>query len=135
MPETRVFIIDDNEDEIRLAERIFGKIDPEIKVESALSGEEGLVRLQGKEALPLLILLDLKMTGLSGIDTLRRIRADERLRHLPVAVVTNSDLESDRLGSLEAGADVFLQKSFDLERFMKDLQNLLMRYRKSPRRL
>ena len=66
------------------------------KVEAATGGEEALKHLRGGVTLPALILLDLKMPGMSGFDVLREIRADERLKPVPVIVVTSSSLESDR---------------------------------------
>jgi CheY-like chemotaxis protein len=122
-----VFIIDDSEDEIRLTERVLSKIAPTIKVTSALSGEEGLVWLRNCSTLPLLTLLDMKMTGISGIETLRRIRADKRLAHLPVAIVTNSDLPSDHDLAREAGADMVIHKSLDLDGLSGAIWNELER--------
>jgi CheY-like chemotaxis protein len=123
-----LLIIDDSEDEIRLTERILSRIFPAIKVESAMSGEEGLALLRSCRMLPVLTLLDLKMPGISGFETLRRIRADERLKNLPVVIVTNSNLESDRTKALAAGADVFLHKAFDVDRFSRDIQSLLQKF-------
>lgn len=120
-----VFIIDDSEDELRLTERVLARISPDIRVDSAMSGEEGLAKLHACRTLPALTLLDIKMTGISGIETLRRIRADERLKNMPVAVMTNSSLGSDHDDAMDAGADVFLQKAFDLDQYCSDLQALL----------
>jgi CheY-like chemotaxis protein len=122
-----ILIIDDSEDEIRLTERVLSRVATELKVESALSGEEGLARLRSSRTLPLLTLLDLKMTGISGLETLRRIRADEGLKNLFVAIVTNSNLDSDRCKAMEAGANAFLPKVFDMDRFGSDIKSLLQR--------
>jgi two-component system response regulator len=123
-----VLIIDDSADEVHLTERIIAKSAPDISVEWAASGEQGLAKLRSGKKLPFLILLDLKMTGLGGIDTLRQIRGDERLRSLRVAIVTNSDLESEEKNAMEAGADVFLRKAFDIDEFEKDINSLLNRF-------
>jgi CheY-like chemotaxis protein len=120
-----VLIIDDSADEVHLTERIIAKSAPDISVEWAASGEQGLAKLRSGKKLPFLILLDLKMTGMGGIDTLRQIRADERLKSLGVAIVTNSDFDSEERESLEAGADVFLRKAFDIDQFEKDIKSLL----------
>jgi CheY-like chemotaxis protein len=121
----KVLIIDDNEDEVSLTERILVRISPGIAVESAMSGEEGLAKLRDGKPLPLLTLLDLKMTGKGGIDTLREIRASERLRNLRVAIVTNSTLESEKKEAMEAGADAFVRKDLDIDQFSKDIKALL----------
>ncbi len=87
--------------------------------------------LHEMSTLPALILIDLKMCGMSGIDTLRLIRADERLKNMRVVVVTNSTLESDRKAALSTGADAFLHKAFDMEEFNRDICALLGRWIKS----
>ncbi len=120
-----VLIIDDSDDEILLTERILLRIVPGIRVESALSGEEGLAWLRRCRTLPLLTLLDLKMTGIDGIETLRRIRADERLKDLAVAVMTNSDLQADYEKTREAGADAIIHKAADLDLFSEYIRNEL----------
>jgi two-component system response regulator len=120
-----ILIIDDSEDEIYLTQRILARVSPGVKVEAASSGEEGLVRLRNSRSLPLLTLLDLKMTGISGIETLRRIRGDERLKNLLVAIVTNSDMVSDRDEALKAGADAFLHKTYDFDQFSSEIKALL----------
>ncbi len=123
-----ILIIDDNENEVILTRRVLSRIVPGIRTEAAHSGEAGLAFLRSAEALPSLVLLDLKMPGMGGINTLGQIRADGRLRSIPVIVVTNSSLESDRRESLEGGADAFLHKSFDLDLFAEDIRVALERW-------
>jgi len=67
------------------------------------------------------VLLDLGMPVMDGFEVLRRIRTEEKTAHLPVIVVTNSDLESDRKAAVDAGADDYLHKSCCLNQFRKDL--------------
>ena len=123
-----VLIIDDDQAEVLIATRVLSKIAPELGVDTALSGEAGLALLRSGRPLPVLVLLDLKIPGLSGLDVLRQIRADEHLKHLPVIIVTNSTLESDRQEALAAGADDYLHKAFDIKRFSSDVESLLQRY-------
>ena len=123
-----VLLIDDDQAEVLIAKRVLSKIAPEIGVDTAFNGEDGLALLRCGRPLPALVLLDLKIPGLNGIDVLRRIRADENLKHLPVVIVTNSTLESDRQESLAAGADGYLHKAFDIKRFGRDIETLLWRY-------
>ena len=77
-----------------------------------------------------MILLDLKMPGMNGFDTLRIIRADERLKHIPVIIVTSSSLEADEKEGYEAGADGFLHKAFDIDQFAGDIEDILKRWLK-----
>ncbi len=128
--ERTVLIIDDSEDDILLTRRVLAKIGRRIRTEAALNGERGLTLLREETALPSLVLLDLKMPGMDGLDVLRAIRSDERLRRIPVIVVTHSDLESDREASSKAGANSFLHKSVDLDRFAGELRKELERWLK-----
>ncbi len=125
-----LLIIDDNEDDILITERVLSKIAPEVKREVAKNGETGLALLRDGRPLPELILLDLKMPGMSGFDVLRQIRADARLKHIPVVVVTSSALEADEKEAGRAGADSFLHKAFDMDQFSRDIEPLLKRYLK-----
>jgi CheY-like chemotaxis protein len=92
-----------------------------------MSGDESLAFLRDASALPSLILLDLKMVGMDGIEVLRRIRSDSSLANIPVVIVTHSALESDRKDAYRAGATEFLQKSLAIDRFSEDLRSVLER--------
>jgi CheY-like chemotaxis protein len=77
---------------------------------------------------PALILLDLKMPGMCGVEVLHEIRADDRLRDLPVVVVTSSALESDRTEAIAAGASGYIQNPLSLAQFSIDLESILQRW-------
>ncbi len=126
--ERSVLIIDDSEDDILLTQMVLGKMGQNIRTESALSGEQGLALLRNGAALPSLVLLDLKMPGMDGLDVLRTIRGDERLHSVPVVIVTHSDLESDKEACSKAGANSYLLKSIDLDKFTIELRNELERW-------
>ena len=121
----KILIIDDNHDEVLITKKVISGMEFNISVETAPSGEAGLSMLKSEKELPSLIFLDLKMPGMGGINMLRQIRADKRLKHLHVVVLTNSSLETDRAEAIEAGADSFLHKAFDLDQFGKDLKAVL----------
>jgi CheY-like chemotaxis protein len=124
----KILIIDDSEDDVLLTQMVLAKISKDIKVETALSGEAGLALLRRKDVPPSLILLDLKMPGMDGLNVLCAIRADERLRPIPVIIVTHSDLESDKDACGKNGANSFLSKSVDLDLFMKNMRSELERW-------
>jgi len=134
MRHSTILIIDDNEDEILLTKAVLSRIERNIRTEAAFGGEEGLSLLRSRKPLPAVILLDLKMPVMDGFEVLRRIRAEESTVHLPVVVVTNSDLDSDRQAAMDAGAHDFLQKSYDLSRFKNDLERVLKRWIDSDRK-
>ncbi len=127
MPET-VLIIDDNQDDVMIAGRVLSRLERGIRTEIASSGEEGLAFLRREKTLPALVLLDLKMPGMDGIEVLRRMRSDHKLKSVPVVVVTHSALESDVAACLEAGANAVLHKAFDIELFRKEIEAVLGRW-------
>jgi two-component system response regulator len=126
--ERKILIIDDSEDDILLTKMVLSKLGRKIRIESASTGEEALRFLRSGTELPALVLLDLKMPGMDGIDVLRAIRADQRLCPLPVIIVTHSDLESDKEASFTSGANSFLNKSVDLGQFTTEIRNELEKW-------
>jgi CheY-like chemotaxis protein len=123
-----VLVVDDDPDDQEITRRAFAKIGCGVTCMTACRGEDALALLRGCAKLPSLIFLDLKMPGMNGIDTLRHIRSDGRLKHIPVIIVTNSTLESDRRESLAAGANAFLHKAFNLDQYGRDIQGQLERW-------
>jgi len=123
--EQTVLIIDDSEDDILLTKMVLAKIGRRVKADTALSGEAGLELLRCATTLPSLILLDLKMPKLDGIEVLQKIRDDGRLNHLPVVIVTHSELESDREASYRAGANCVLHKAVDIDHFKRELEQVM----------
>lgn len=124
----KVLIIDDNQDDVLIATRVLSRLRHDVKTEVASDGEEGLNMLYNAKTLPALILLDLKMPGMGGVEVLRRIRSDLRLESVPVIVVTHSALESDVAACREAGANGVIHKAFDIERFSREIETVLERW-------
>ncbi len=80
----------------------------------AAGGEAALELLSSRRVAPVLVLLDIKMPGIDGLETLRRLRADPLYRELPVVMLTGSDLERDREQALRLGCSQFLTKPANL---------------------
>ncbi len=126
-----ILIIDDSQDDVLITKRVLSRIRQDIRTEVAFSGEKGLALLRDGGALPSLILLDLKMPGMGGLEVLRVIRSDKRLKDIPVVVVTHSALESDVAASYNAGANGVLHKEFNIDQYCKDIESLLVRWLKN----
>lgn len=123
-----ILIVDDSSTDIEFTTIALEATGREISARSALDGKSALAMLRNGHGLPALILLDLKMTGMGGIEVLREIRADDRLREIPVVVVTSSSLESDRAEAIAAGASDYIHKPLALDQFSKDLESILHRW-------
>ena len=120
-----ILLVEDNLDDVELTLRIFSKNNIRNKVVVAMDGAEALDFLfcTGKyasaavELLPAVVLLDLKLPKLSGLEVLRRIRSDEKTRNVPVVILTSSKEESDLIESYNLGANSYIRKPVDFTEF------------------
>jgi two-component system, response regulator len=129
-----ILLVEDNADDVELTLRAFrkSKILNEIVVVS--DGVEALdyVFATGAHAgrdpqeNPEVILLDLKLPKIAGLEVLRRLRADERTRRIPVVVLTSSNEERDILSSYDLGANSFVRKPVDFAQFVDAARQLGM---------
>jgi two-component system response regulator len=127
-----VLLVEDNPDDVELTLRAFKKNNLLNDVVVANDGAEALDYLYGSGAyaerdpsvLPQLVLLDLKLPRLDGLEVLRRIRADERTKLLPVVVLTSSREEQDRAQSYSLHANSYIRKPVDFDQFMEAVRQL-----------
>jgi two-component system response regulator len=127
-----ILLVEDNPDDVELTRRVLrdGHIANEVVVAS--DGVEALDYLFGQSGhagrdlsqQPAVVLLDLKLPRLDGLDVLRRLRADQRTRLLPVVVLTSSKEESDLIESYSLGANSYIRKPVQSEEFAKAVNAL-----------
>lgn len=123
---TTILLVEDNPDDAELTLRAFRKSNIANEIVVARDGQEALDALFGDGAfgpdtgeLPEIVLLDLKLPRVDGIEVLRRIREEPRTHLLPVVVLTSSDEESDLMTSYELGANSYVRKPVDFAEFME----------------
>ena len=130
-----ILVVEDREDDILLMRKAFQKAALRNPLQIVRDGEEAMAYLgrEGKYSnraeypLPILVLLDLKLPGITGFEVLAWIRAQEGIRGLPVVVLTSSDHLGDINRAYDLGANSFFVKEFDFQNFV-DLIALLERY-------
>ena len=123
-----ILLVEDNQDDELLTVRGLrhGNIINTIVV--AHDGQEALDDLFGTDGrervLPAVVLLDLKLPKVDGLEVLRRIRADERTSKLPVVILTSSTHEQDVVESYQLGCNSYVRKPVDFEQFIEAAQQL-----------
>jgi len=117
----RILVVDDQEDNVRLLADLLSCHD--YRVETASGGQEALDSVD--RSAPDLILLDVAMPGLSGLQVLRRLRADARFALLPIVLVTALDPDVERIKGLEAGADDFVTKPINSAELLARVRSLV----------
>ncbi|WP_008316293.1 response regulator [Leptolyngbya sp. PCC 6406] len=119
-----ILLVEDNPDDEALAIRALrrGKIVNNIQV--ARNGEEALRILLGVDPLPTVVLLDLKLPKIDGLEVLRQIRTQERTRRLPVVVLTSSSEDRDIVESYSLGANSYVRKPIEFDQFTEAVHQL-----------
>jgi two-component system cell cycle response regulator DivK len=115
-----VLIVEDNEKNMKLARDVLRVRGYETL--EAVTGEDG-VRL-AKENRPDLVLMDIQLPGISGIEAFRMLRADAATAKIPVVALTASVTPTDRTQITEAGFDAFLGKPIVLKEFLETVKRL-----------
>ena len=116
----RVLIVEDNDKNMKLARDVLQAKGYDTL--EAVTGEDGVrLALDGK---PDLVLMDIQLPGISGIEALKRLRADPATACIPVAALTASVTQGDRSKITEAGFDAFLAKPINLKEFLETVARL-----------
>jgi CheY-like chemotaxis protein len=126
MPDKMILLVEDNPDDEALMLRAFQRSKLANQIEVARDGAEALEFLLGENArpLPTLVILDLKLPKVDGLEVLRRVRGSERTRTLPVVVLTSSREEQDLVESYRLGANSYVRKPVDFVQFAEATQTL-----------
>ena len=119
-----ILLVEDNPNDAELTQRAFRKSDLDVRLAIVRDGAEALDYLFGGKPRPKVVLLDLKLPKIDGIDVLRRIRAGERTRTIPVVVLTSSEEERDIVECYELGANSYVVKPVDFDRFYRTVSDI-----------
>jgi two-component system response regulator len=127
-----ILLVEDNPDDVELTIRAFNKTNitnPIVNVEDGIKAldylfHRGIYAGQADESLPAVILLDLKLPRMGGLEVLKEIRNNEKTRLLPVVILTSSLEEQDMIASYLNGANSYIRKPVDFNKFIEAVQQL-----------
>jgi two-component system, response regulator len=127
-----ILLVEDNPDDVILTRRAFEKSQVATEIVTVSDGEEALDYLfatgpyvgRDQTIMPAIVLLDLKLPKVDGLDVLRRMRSDPRTRCLPVVILTSSNEQQDIVQSYELGANSFVRKPVDFLQFFEAARQL-----------
>lgn len=129
-----ILLVEDNPDDVELTRRAFRKSNIANELVVARDGAEAIDYLfaegtyagRGPEGNPAVVLLDLKLPRVDGLEVLRRLRADLRTRLLPVVILTSSKEEHDLVRGYELGCNSYIRKPVDFLQFAEAVRELGM---------
>lgn len=132
MKGTTILLVEDTADDEYLVKRVFTKINLINNLVVVRDGAEALDYIFGTGAyanrdttqMPAVVFLDLKLPKISGLEVLRRIRADERTKLLPIVILSSSQEEQDLIQSYSLGANSYVRKPVDFTEFTEAVQQL-----------
>lgn len=132
MEEKIILLVEDNPDDVDLTLRAFRKNNILNKIIVARDGVEALDYLFGKDGgvspseneLPVVILLDLKLPKVDGLEVLRKIRQDRRTEMLPVVILKSSLEQQDLINGYKLGANSYIRKPVDFHDFIEAVKTL-----------
>ncbi len=132
MTNETILLVEDNPDDVELTRRAFRKNNIANNMVVARDGVEALDYLFGRGAFadrdvrdpPRLVLLDLKLPKLDGLQVLERLRADERIKLTPVVILTSSKEEQDLVSGYQTGANSYVRKPVDFNQFVEAVRQI-----------
>jgi CheY-like chemotaxis protein len=132
MVQNKILLVEDNEDDVELVELALSSGLIANQLDVVRDGAEALdyLRREGKfknrnsDEMPALILLDLNLPKVNGLEVLKEIRSNEKTCLIPVTIFTSSDQEKDIVESYKLGANSYIQKPVDFQKFKEAIQQL-----------
>lgn len=131
MQQRRILVVDDDANDAELTLRALARLDLGDKVDVARDGQEALDYLEYRGAFaerssgdPAVVLMDLKMPRLDGLETLARIRKNPGLSHIPVVMLTSSRADGDLRKSYELGTNAYVVKPVAFEQYLATVAGL-----------
>jgi CheY-like chemotaxis protein len=130
--EIEILLVEDNQDDIELTLHALRKENLANNIHVTRDGEEALEFLfcngahadRSFDSPPRLVLLDLKLPKVDGMEVLRRLKGDPRTRTIPVVILTSSREERDLVNSYGLGANSYIQKPVDFEQFRETVKSM-----------
>jgi two-component system, response regulator len=127
-----ILLVDDNPDDVEMTLMAFRKSNIVNEVVVVNDGQEALDYLLGTGAwegrnclaMPKIILLDLNLPKVSGLEVLRRMRAEDKTKLLPVVILTTSSEDNDLVSSYDLGANSYVRKPVEFEQFVEAVRQL-----------
>jgi CheY-like chemotaxis protein len=124
-----ILLVEDNPNDVELTLRAFGKHKLANRIHVARDGQEALDYLfsvgdDGEYARPKVILLDLKLPKVDGLDVLREIRASGRFHNIPVVILTSSREDKDIVESYDLGVNSYIVKPIEFDKFVDAVHTL-----------
>lgn len=125
----QILLVDDSADDVELTTRAFRRCEPAVSVVVARDGLAALDYLVGSDAvaphdLPALVLIDVKMPRVGGIEVVRTLRANRRTRLVPIVLLTSSAEERDVTEAYAAGANGYVRKPITSEHFIDAIRSI-----------
>jgi two-component system response regulator len=127
-----ILLIEDNPDDVDLTLRAFGKSNLKNPIVVVNDGEKALDYLfcrgsyssRNPAEMPAVVLLDIKLPKVDGLEVLKELRSNSKTKLLPVVMLTSSMEESDLISSYQNGANSYIRKPVDFNRFIDSVQQL-----------
>jgi len=130
-PLKRILLAEHNEHDVELTLAALEEYNLANEVVIARDGAEALDNLYGRGKFaghangpPVVVMLDLKMPKVDGLEVLRQMRADETLKHIPVVMITSSREEQDLVRSYQSGVNAYVVKPVDFQKFVESIKQV-----------